>query len=169
MAALAAYFKARGIGSFIWWAWNADAGDTGGIPANDSYFWRQGGPDDVHRVLPNNGVPWTDVRAPAPFDAAQASLFLPAASCTSCSRCRAQVRPAVAAASRRSSCVHAYQPSRGGEACLMACAAVQINWDKIMWMEQAFGLKPWYLQGGSGAAPAPATPAPQPKPPVATE
>ena len=61
MAALAAYFQARGIDSFVWWAWNSDGGDTGGIPANDSFFWRQGGANDVRRVLPNNGVPWTDV------------------------------------------------------------------------------------------------------------
>ena len=64
MAALAAYFQARGIGNFIWWAWNSDGGDTGGIPANDSFFWQQGAAGSVHRVLPNNGVPWTDVRCP---------------------------------------------------------------------------------------------------------
>lgn len=56
------------------------------------------------------------------------------------------------------------------ESCLSGIcnAAVQINWDKIMWMEQAFGLKPWYLQGGSDPVAAPATPAQKVKPPMAT-
>ena len=61
MAVLAAYFNNKNLAHFIWWPWNADGGDTGGIPANDAFFWKQGTP--VRRVLPNNGVPWTDVRS----------------------------------------------------------------------------------------------------------
>jgi hypothetical protein len=65
MAALSAYFNSRSIANFIWWPWNSDGGDTGGIPANDSYFWQQS--SQVHRVLGNNGVPWTDVSPAAAF------------------------------------------------------------------------------------------------------
>lgn len=65
MAALAAYFKGKSMAHFIWWPWNADGGDTGGVPANDAFFWNQGTPgnpnDPVHRLLPHNGVPWVDV------------------------------------------------------------------------------------------------------------
>lgn len=66
MAVLAAYFKSKNLAHFIWWPWNSDGGDTGGIPANDAYSWNQGAPGNpknpVHILLPNNGVPWTDVR-----------------------------------------------------------------------------------------------------------
>lgn len=88
MAALAAYFQSRGIGSFIWWAWNSDGGDTGGIPANDSFFWQQGGANNVHRVLPNNGVPWTDVRCPLVPHAMTVCCCKAASSCSR-GRCRA--------------------------------------------------------------------------------
>jgi hypothetical protein len=67
-AGAARYFQDRNITNFIWWTWNANGGDTGGLTTPEQDMWKPNkdpnNPD--HIVLPRDppdGTPWTDVRA----------------------------------------------------------------------------------------------------------
>jgi hypothetical protein len=67
-AGAARYFQDRNITNFIWWTWNANGGDTGGLTTPEQDMWQPNEhpnrPD--HIVLPrdpSDGTPWTDVRA----------------------------------------------------------------------------------------------------------
>ena len=68
MRTLAAYFAQRGITSFLWWTWNANGGDTGGLTTTEPWQWAQTPGQPLQKVLPRvppNGTPWLDVR-PSP-------------------------------------------------------------------------------------------------------
>ena len=58
------YFKEREITNFIWWTWNANGGDTGGLTTAEQEVWTRDAANG-HIVLPRDppgGIPWTTVR-----------------------------------------------------------------------------------------------------------